>query len=130
MGSKSVIRSLFSRKPDKSGRIVGKDKKSASATILEGTPAKATTASSSPSESDSAISASHNLVKSPSSLADYQDETGAHSLSDIGDIRAHLWTRAFELFRKRDHDAAMKEYIGCLGSLQDDSQSRLLSRSY
>ncbi|KAJ5663393.1 hypothetical protein N7507_004124 [Penicillium longicatenatum] len=121
MGSKSVIKSLFSRKPDKSGRTVGEDKKSASATVLEVTAAKATTASSSLSESDSAISASHNLVKSPSPLVDHQDETGAQPLADIGDIRAHLWTRAFELFRKRDHDAAMKEYIGCLGSLQDDS---------
>ncbi|KAJ6110055.1 hypothetical protein N7486_002290 [Penicillium sp. IBT 16267x] len=99
----------------------GEDKKSAFATTPEDTTAKTTAANSSLSGPDSAIGAFHGSVKHPYPLTDQQDGTEAQPFSTIGDIRAHLWARAFELFGKRDHDDAMKKYIGCLGSLQDES---------
>ncbi|KAJ5903418.1 hypothetical protein N7504_005801 [Penicillium tannophilum] len=126
MGYNSVMRRLFSRKPERSRRRVGEDKKSASEIALEKTTAKTTAADSSRLGSDSVVGVSHDLAKSFAKstltfpLADQQDGTGAQPLSIIGDIRAHLWARAFKLFSERDHDDAMKEYIVCLSSLQDD----------
>lgn len=125
MGCNSIIRRLFSRKPEKSGRRVGEDNKSAFATTLEKTTAEATV-NSSLSGPDSAIVAWHDLAVSPAKsaltfpLTNQQDGTGAQPLSTIEDIRAHLWVRAFSFFSERGHDDAMKEYIECLGSLRDD----------
>ncbi|KAJ5986480.1 hypothetical protein N7451_010845 [Penicillium sp. IBT 35674x] len=127
MGCNSVIKSLFSRKPPRpSGSKVGEDKKSASATTPEETTAEPTAAGSLLSGPDSAVGASNDLAKSPakstltSPLAEQQDGTVAQPLSTIGDIRAHLWARAFEIFSERDHDDAMEEYIGRLGTLRED----------
>lgn len=123
MGRKSVIRSLFSRKLERSGSIEGEDNKSASSAT---TLAKTTAANLLLQGSDSAIDTSNDIFQSsgksnlPSPLADKQNVTGAQPLSTIGDIRAHLWARAFKLFCGRDHDDAMKEYIRRLSILQDD----------